>query len=102
MRAIQVAVVLATVTFLAGCGGTETCRKAQPYEQSRLGKRVEVPEGLDPLNPGRELTIPDPSPRPPRAANAPCLELPPSFRIEDTPAQPAAEEPEPEPDPDDS
>jgi len=92
MKAIKVAALATTVMFLVGCGGTPACQKAQPYQQSRPGKRIEVPEGLDPLNPQRELTIPDPSPRPPRAANAPCLEVPPSFRIEQQAPQPAAAE----------
>lgn len=89
------------VLVLAGCGGGpgQVCREMQPYERSHLGKRVEVPDGLDPLNPSRELTIPEASPRPPRAANAPCLELPPSFRIEEEqPAQQAAGESGDEPD----
>ncbi len=90
MRGLRLAAVAVSVTILGGCGGTPACQELQPYEQSRLGKRIEVPEGLDPLNPSRELTIPEPSPRPPRAANAPCLELPPSFRVEEPPAQPAA------------
>jgi hypothetical protein len=43
-----------------------------------LGKRIEAPEGLDQLQSDREMTIPDVSPRDPRPADAPCLELPPS------------------------
>jgi hypothetical protein len=69
------------VFVMAGCGGTLPCSDPEPYERSRPGKRVEAPEGLDPLNPNREMTIPEPSPRPPSAANAACLDYPPSFRI---------------------
>lgn len=100
MKALYVAAVATAVLVLAGCGGeAQVCRDNQPYERSHLGKRVEVPESLDPLNPDRELTIPEPSPRPPRAADAPCLELPPSFRIEgEPPAQHAADESDAAPD----
>lgn len=95
MKVIRVAAVATTVFLLAGCGGAaQVCKETQPYERSRLGKRIEVPEGLDPLDPQRELSIPEPSPRPPRAANAPCLEVPPSFRIEEQPPQQAAGEAE--------
>lgn len=95
MKAVQVSVLATMVILLSGCGGTQACVETQPYERSRLGKHVEVPGGLDPLDSGRELTIPDASPRPPRAANAPCLELPPTFRIEEEPPpQQAADEPD--------
>lgn len=92
MKAVWMPALATMVLVLAGCGGAaQVCRDTQPYERSTLGKRVEVPDGLDPLKPDRELTIPEPSPRPPRAADAPCLELPPSFRIEEEqPAQQAA------------
>lgn len=92
IKALKVSVLATMMAFLSACGGTQVCLEAEPYEQSELGKHVEPPEGLDPLNPERELTIPEPSPRPPRAANAPCLELPPTFRIEEPPPQQAAEE----------
>jgi hypothetical protein len=101
MKAAWMPALATMVLVLAGCGGAaQVCRdEPQPYERSHLGKRVEVPDGLDPLNPSRELTIPEPSPRPPRAADAPCLELPPSFRIEEEePAQQASGESDAEPD----
>lgn len=66
--------------LLGACGGASSvCEKPKLYQQSELGKRIEAPEGLDPLQPTREMTIPDPSPRDPRPADAPCLELPPTF-----------------------
>jgi uncharacterized lipoprotein len=96
MKVIHAAALAITFVLLSGCGGgPQVCNETQPYERSRLGKRIEVPEGLDPLDPSRELTIPEPSPRPPRAANSPCLEVPPSFRIEEEqPPQQAAEDAE--------
>jgi len=66
--------------LLGACGGASSvCEKPKLYQQSEPGKRIEAPEGLDPLQPTREMTIPDPSPRDPRPADAPCLELPPTF-----------------------
>jgi uncharacterized lipoprotein len=65
--------------LLGACGGTSVCDKPKLYQQSQLGKRIEVPEGLSPLQAGREMTIPDASPRDPRPAGAPCLEMPPTF-----------------------
>lgn len=91
IKALKVSALATTVILLSGCGGTPVCMETQPYEQSRLGKHVEAPEGLDSLDPRRELTIPEASP-PPRAANAECLELPPTFRIKDEQPQQAAEE----------
>jgi hypothetical protein len=66
--------------LLGACGGASSvCEKPKLYQQSQPGKRIEAPEGLDPLQPGREMTIPEASPRDPRPENSPCLELPPSF-----------------------
>lgn len=99
MKVLQVSVIATMVVLLSGCGGTQACRDTQPYERSRPGRHVEVPEGLDPLNSQRELTIPEPSPRPPRAANSPCLEVPPTFRIEE---EQTVEDEQGSEDPDDS
>ncbi|HZD52227.1 MAG TPA: hypothetical protein VE175_04215 [Woeseiaceae bacterium] len=91
MKIALVSALSTLVVFLSGCGGTPACMETQPYQRSRLGKHIESPEGLDSLDAQREMTIPEASPRPPRAANAPCLELPPTFRVEQEQPQPAAE-----------
>lgn len=65
--------------LLGACGGTSVCEKPKLYQQSQPGKRIEVPEGLSPLQTGREMTIPDASPRDPRPVGAPCLEMPPAY-----------------------
>lgn len=83
MIGIRLTAVIAACLSLTACGIGSVCEKPQRYEASRPGKRVEAPEGLDALQPGRELAIPDASPRPPRADDAPCLELPPGFRSEE-------------------
>ena len=69
--------------LLSACGGSSVCDEPRRYQFSEPGKRIEAPEGLDPLQPQRELTIPDASPRPPRPDGGPCLETPPVFRAED-------------------
>ena len=79
-KQLKLAMPLLAGLLLGGCAGASSvCEKPKLYEQSELGKRIEAPEGLDPLQPSREMTIPDASPRDPRPENAPCLELPPSF-----------------------
>ncbi|MDH4049833.1 MAG: hypothetical protein OEW68_16845 [Gammaproteobacteria bacterium] len=74
------ALFLAAAALVAGCGGNDACEKPQAYQASFEGKRIDVPEGLDPLMAGRELTIPDASPQDPPAEGAPCLEIPPAYR----------------------
>jgi hypothetical protein len=83
MTVLQVVLISTITIFLAACGGTPACQKPQPYQASQLGKHIEPPEGLDALEPELELTIPEPSPRPPRPADAPCLENPPTLRTEE-------------------
>ena len=83
MTVLKMSVIATMTVLIAGCGGTPRCQEPQPYESSELGKRIEAPEGLDPLNAGNEMTIPEASPRPPRPENAPCLEFPPSFQTEE-------------------
>ena len=82
MRRLRLATLVALPFILSACGIGDVCEKPQRYESSRLGKRIEAPEGLDALQAGREHTIPDASPRPPRGEDAPCLELPPVYREE--------------------
>lgn len=79
MRISRTIVPAMALLVLAGCGGGSVCEKPKAYQQSQLGKRVEAPDGLDPLRSDREMTIPEASPRDPRPPGAPCLELPPSF-----------------------
>jgi uncharacterized lipoprotein len=77
---LKTAMPVLAVLLVGACGGgSSVCEKPKLYQQSQLGKRIEAPEGLDPLQAGREMTIPDASPRDPRPAGAPCLELPPTF-----------------------
>ena len=56
------------------------CDEPEPYQSVVAGKRVVVPEGLDPLNELVEMPIPK-SQTPPRADDAGCLEKPPAIGI---------------------
>jgi uncharacterized lipoprotein len=79
MSLLKTMVPAIALLVLSACGGgASVCEKPKLYQQSELGKRIEAPEGLDQLQSDREMTIPDVSPRDPRPADAPCLELPPS------------------------
>ena len=79
MKGLKVSLITTIALLTAACGGTPQCLEPQPYQRARLGESIRVPEGLDPLDPAREMTIPEPSPRPPRESGAPCLEYPPTL-----------------------
>ncbi len=77
-RLIIAAVLLGS---LAACGGNDViqdCDEEKAYESVVAGKRVEVPEGLDPLDEFREMPIPK-AETPPRPEGATCIESPPSI-----------------------
>ena len=70
---------------LSGCFGSgeikETCDEPEPYQTERQGKRIEVPEDLDPLDTFKEMPVPE-AETPPRPAGARCITAPPSIRTE--------------------
>ena len=69
---------------LGACGGSKnlTCDKVQYYLLSEERKRVVAPEGLDDLDPLRELTLPEASPREPRPPGSECFDRPPGIKLE--------------------
>ena len=75
--------LLLVALLLSACGGEVnlTCDEVQTYQQAVAGKRIEVPDGLDSLDPLRELPLPEASPRPPRPAGSACIDRPPNVRI---------------------
>jgi uncharacterized lipoprotein len=75
--------IVPLMTMLAACGGTEECNAPRIYQEAVPGKRVEVPEGLDSLAAGRELTIPEASPQAPPPPGS-CLDAPPTLSTERT------------------
>lgn len=69
---------------LSACGGNDTvadCDDAKSYESIVAGKRVEVPDGLDPLDEFKEMLIPKAESEP-RPEGSGCLESPPSTLID--------------------
>lgn len=65
---------------ISACGNGEVrekCEDEKPYLTAVDGKRISVPEDLDPLDPSKEIPIPE-AETPPRPEGARCLESPPS------------------------
>ena len=80
IRLITTVLSLILLSSIAACGKDEvltSCDEPQPYQAVVPGKRVEVPEGLDPLDEFKEMPIPT-SKAPPRPAGSKCIEHPPS------------------------
>lgn len=68
---------------LSACGGPIelACDDVRAYQLAAEGKRVEAPDGLNDLEPLKEMPLPEASPQPPRPAGSPCLDLPPNIVI---------------------
>ena len=85
MKRIRLTAAMALIGGLASCGGDElinyACDEPQRYQAVAPGKRVEVPEGLDPLNEFAEMPIPKPDGAPVRPPGSRCIELPPRVRV---------------------
>ncbi len=80
-RAINTLLATLLCSVLAACGGptvSVTCDEPQPYQAIVPIERITVPEGLDPLDESRELSIPESTtaPRPPGSV---CIDNPPSI-----------------------
>ena len=74
--------VLLLAGLLSACGGTDiTCDEVQYYQTAELAPRVEAPEGLDQLDPNREMPMPEASPRPEREQGLPCVDRPPVIKL---------------------
>ena len=81
MRTMRFVVVMLAAS-LGACGGMDiTCDDVQHYQRAQLTPRVEAPEGLDQLDPNREMPLPEASPRPPREPGSPCVDRPPEIKI---------------------
>lgn len=80
MRLIQQTSTLLAALACGACSSTMTCDDPERYEAARHGVRVTAPEDLDQLQASRETPIPEASPRDPRPADAPCIDLPPTIQ----------------------
>lgn len=85
MKYFGMAVLVATLAALSGCGGTpdRSCDDPRLYQLAAPGKRITPPDGLDPLDQIKEIPLPDASPMPERAKGSPCLDLPPNILNEE-------------------
>lgn len=68
---------------LSACGKDVdlTCDDVQTYQLAVAGKRVEVPDDLDPLDPLKEVPLPKASPQPPRPPGSACIDRPPGVKL---------------------
>ncbi|MDX1405921.1 MAG: hypothetical protein R3192_15355 [Woeseiaceae bacterium] len=66
--------------MMSGCSSAPTCDELAFYEHAEGGRRIEPPEDLDPLDAGKEMVIPEASPRPPRDLDAGCIDRPPRLQ----------------------
>ena len=82
MRKFWLATAITAAGVLSGCGGDDVinyrCDEPKLYQEVRPTKRIEVPEGLDPLNRLAEMPIPKPENVPERPEGSRCIELPPA------------------------
>jgi uncharacterized lipoprotein len=72
---------LVVLTGIAACGKHETrttCDEPKPYQSAVAGKRIVVPDGLEPLDEMKEMPIPKAESEP-RPAGSKCIEYPPSI-----------------------
>jgi len=80
----QLVAVLFLSASLAACGGNDPipvdCDEGLQYQNRTLGKRVVVPEGLDPLNEFAEMPIPKADPDAAKPAPGKCVDMPPAVR----------------------
>jgi len=82
MKIYRFLMVVPMLGSLSGCFGDKnidySCDEPQRYQQVSPGKRIESPEGLDPLNELMEMPIPKAQDAPVRPAGSPCIDRPPS------------------------
>lgn len=84
MTSLRPIIMFPILIGLSACGGDglidQSCDEPQRYQSVVAGKRIEVPEGLDPLDEYAEMPIPKPEDTPARPPGSRCIELPPSVK----------------------
>jgi len=82
MTAFRIAILVVLLAGLGGCGGSNlTCDDVRAYQLAVEGKRIEAPDGLDDLDPAKEATLPEASPRQEREPGSPCIDRPPAVKL---------------------
>lgn len=83
MTLTRLTVMTVVLGALQACSGSTdlTCDEVRVYQLAQPGKRVQAPEGLDDLDPLREMPLPDASPREARPLGAECVNRPPKATI---------------------
>ncbi len=82
MTIFRATVAFLVLAVLSGCGGVElTCDDVRTYQIAVEGQRIEAPEGLDDLDPLKEIPLPEASPREPRPPGSKCIDRPPEVSI---------------------
>jgi len=75
-------IIVAMLSGLTACGWGKpvdyTCDDPQSYQLVTEGKRIESPDGLNPLNEFMEMPIPEAEDAPERPPGLPCIDMPPS------------------------
>ena len=76
---------LVLILSLAACGGNDTkeidCGASIEFQNRVEGKRVVVPEGLDPLDQMSEMPIPRADPNAPKMPPGVCNDEPPVIQV---------------------
>ncbi len=82
MSTIRRTVLVMLLAGLGGCGGIElTCDDVQTYQLAEEFERIEAPDGMDNLDPSKEVPLPEASPREEREPGSPCIDRPPAVSI---------------------
>lgn len=67
--------------LLTACHGAPdlTCDDDSPYQKAHAAPRIKAPDGLDNLDPLKEVPLPKANPGAPRPKGSHCLDLPPEL-----------------------
>ncbi|MDJ0750934.1 MAG: hypothetical protein QNJ11_15725 [Woeseiaceae bacterium] len=81
MRKFRLIAVVFGSALVAACGGNDTivvdCGDEFEHQDRVEGKRIEVPDGLDPLDEFAEMPIPRADPNAPQTPDGRCVDMPP-------------------------
>jgi uncharacterized lipoprotein len=93
MKSAQVFLALAlALPPLSGCHpfralSSAACHSVEPYQRERSVPPLVIPAGLDAPDNSNALRLPklNEPPPPPRTGKQPCLDVPPSFKVQPPP-----------------